>query len=398
MKTKPKNLSATSSSAPPRANLSGWQTVKLGEVCEFQRGLTYAKGDEVASSSNIVLRANNIDLATNLLDLTELKYIRDAIEIPPAKLVKPGSLMICTASGSKTHLGKVALIEEDYGYAFGGFMGLLTARAGVVPNYLFHLMTSPLYKSFIAELSDGANINNLKFDDLAEFAIPLPPLPEQRRIVGILDEALAGIAVAKAHAERNRQNARALFESHLHAVFSHPSPDWGETPFEECIDRVRYSAKIQRKDFLAEGPFAIVSQEAGSPNGFWDKEADVFRHDKPVVIFGDHTRVLKYVDFDFVLGADGVKILQPADILHPKFFFHQLCSIDLPSLGYARHYRLLAEQVLRYPPIKEQQRIAAELDALAAETRRLEGLYERKAAALDELKQSLLHQAFSGQL
>lgn len=144
----------------------GWKIEPLGELCEFQHGLTYAKGDEVDVSDNVVLRATNIDLTTNLLNFDELKYISDKVVVPDSKEVKKGSLMICTASGSKSHLGKVAYIDDDYNYAFGGFMGMITPKNGLNSKYLFHLMTSPDYKDFIGELSDGANINNLKFDDL----------------------------------------------------------------------------------------------------------------------------------------------------------------------------------------------------------------------------------------
>jgi type I restriction enzyme S subunit len=125
---------------------------------------------------------------------------------------------------------------------------------------------------------------------------------------------------------------------------------------------VEYTRKVQRKDFLLEGQFPIVSQEAEFTNGFWDDEADLFKLSKPVVVFGDHTQVLKYVDFDFVLGADGVKILQPRNFLWPKFFFYQLQAAELPSLGYARHYRLFKELEISVPPLAEQQRIVGVLD------------------------------------
>ena len=97
-------------------------------------------------------------------------------------------------------------------------------------------------------------------------------------------------------------------------------------------------------------------------NGYWDNEADVFKITTPVVIFGDHTQVLKFVDFDFVLGADGVKILQPREFLRPKFFYYQLQAAEMPTLGYARHYRLLKELAIPVPPLAEQQRIVGVLD------------------------------------
>jgi type I restriction enzyme S subunit len=171
-----------------------------------------------------------------------------------------------------------------------------------------------------------------------------------------------------------------------------------EKPFEDCIEDVKYTTKIQRKEFLEDGEFPIVSQEAEFTNGYWDNAADVFEVTRPVVVFGDHTQVLKYIDFDFVLGADGVKILLPKPFLNPKFFFYALRSAPLKSLGYARHYRLLKELHVAYPNTNDQIAIVKKLDALETETQNLARLYEQKLAALEELKKSLLHQAFTGEL
>lgn len=137
---------------------------------------------------------------------------------------------------------------------------------------------------------------------------------------------------------------------------------WQTKSFEDCIEKVTYTAKIQRKDFLDEGEFPIVSQEGAFINGYWNEMADVFRVSSPIIIFGDHTKVLKYVDFDFVLGADGVKLLPPKEFMLPKFFYYQLQSVNLNSLGYARHYKLLRELEICYPPLPEQQRIVRLLD------------------------------------
>ncbi len=155
---------------------------------------------------------------------------------------------------------------------------------------------------------------------------------------------------------------------------------WEEMPFESCIESVVYTRKIQHKDFKNVGRFPIVSQEAAFTNGFWDDEADVFKLTTPVVIFGDHTQVLKYVDFDFVLGADGVKILQPRACLAPKFFYYQLQAVEMPSLGYSRHYRLLKELSLGVLPLPEQHRIVRILDEA------FEGIATAKANAEKNLQ------------
>lgn len=137
---------------------------------------------------------------------------------------------------------------------------------------------------------------------------------------------------------------------------------WQDKPFEDCIRKVTYSPKIQRKDFLEAGAYPVISQEESFINGYWDNEADLFKISTPVVLFGDHTQALKYVDFDFVLGADGVKILQPNDFLVPRYFYYFLRSVELPDLGYARHYRLLGGLTVSYPSKDEQRRIVSILD------------------------------------
>jgi type I restriction enzyme, S subunit len=174
--------------------------------------------------------------------------------------------------------------------------------------------------------------------------------------------------------------------------------DWRSLPFAACVRKVRTPPKIKRKEFLDSGQYPIVSQEADEINGYWDVETDVFRIPHPVVIFGDHTRVLKYVDFDFVMGADGVKILQPIEQLHPRYFFYVLSAFPVKHLGYARHYRLLKELNLPIAPLPEQERIVAILDEASEAIEELKAGLTAKLAHLQELKQSILQKAFSGEL
>ncbi len=165
---------------------------------------------------------------------------------------------------------------------------------------------------------------------------------------------------------------------------------WGKIPFEDSIVKVKYTTKIPSNDYLEQGLYPIVSQEEGLISGYWDNANDVFKVSTPVVIFGDHTRILKYVDFDFVLGADGVKILQPIKSIDAKFFKLYLESCKIPSLGYSRHYKLLKELHVPIPPREEQEKIVAELDCLS-------GVIEKKREQLkelDALAQSIFYEMF----
>ncbi|HJX51214.1 MAG TPA: restriction endonuclease subunit S [Polyangia bacterium] len=171
---------------------------------------------------------------------------------------------------------------------------------------------------------------------------------------------------------------------------------WERALFEDCVEKVTYTRKVQRKDFLPEGEHPIVSQEEEFINGYWNQKADLFSVERPIIVFGDHTKVLKYVDFDFVLGADGVKILQPREFLLPRFFYYQLQTANLESLGYARHYRLLKELEIVYPPLPEQRRIVGILDEA------FEGIATAKANAEKNLQnaralfESHLQSVFAG--
>lgn len=196
-----------------------WKTVELGDVCEFTRGLTYSKVDEVEFSNNAVLRATNIDLESNKLNLEEIRYINSSVKINEDKKIKLNDILICTASGSKSHLGKVALINEQLDMAFGGFMAVLRVKETIEAKFLFNYLTSDIFLNHVSRLADGANINNLKFSQIQNLKINLPPLPTQQKIVTKLDAIFAEIDTATAAAETNTKNAEALFQSYLTEVF-----------------------------------------------------------------------------------------------------------------------------------------------------------------------------------
>lgn len=170
---------------------------------------------------------------------------------------------------------------------------------------------------------------------------------------------------------------------------------WQTKNFEDCMDKVTYTNKIQRKDFLKSGDFPIISQEAEYINGYWNNINDLFKVNNPVIIFGDHTQVLKYIDFDFVLGADGVKILNPKSFLGTKYLYYFLQSVDLKSLGYARHYRLLKEIEIHFPTLSEQHRIVKILDKVFANISKVKENTENNLQNAKELFESYLQSVFA---
>ncbi|MEK7549897.1 MAG: restriction endonuclease subunit S [Patescibacteria group bacterium] len=169
---------------------------------------------------------------------------------------------------------------------------------------------------------------------------------------------------------------------------------WQLRDFEDCLTKLTYTNKIQRKNFLESGEFPVVSQEIGTINGYWNDKRDLFLVKKPVIIFGDHTQILKYIDFDFVLGADGVKILQTKDGIDSKFFFYFLQSVTFKQLGYARHYRLLKEIQVPIPLLAEQKRTVKILDEKFAQIEELKRITEQQIKNSRELFESYAQSIF----
>lgn len=136
----------------------------------------------------------------------------------------------------------------------------------------------------------------------------------------------------------------------------------GVLDFEQAVKSVTPVTKINAKEFKSSGSFPIVSQEAALISGYWDREQDVMHFERPVVVFGDHTRNVKFVDFDFVAGADGVKIFQPIEELEPKYLYYWLLAFPVEGLGYSRHYRLLKGRSILVPRRSAQLEVVSKLD------------------------------------
>ena len=169
---------------------------------------------------------------------------------------------------------------------------------------------------------------------------------------------------------------------------------WKYLLFEKSIVKVKKQKSIKSKDYKEEGLYPVVSQESSLISGYFDDASILYQHDTPVVIFGDHTQNVKYVDFDFIVGADGVHILSPIAEITPKFFYYQLKSIKLRNLGYARHYKLLKEESIGYPPLPEQERIVSLLDGLSAKIHALQSNFDTTVTLCNDLKQSILKDIF----
>ena len=293
-----------------------------------------------------------------------------------------------------------------------------------IPEFLYYYFT---YKKdeLVAQAAGNAqpNISQVKIKNTR---IPVTTLEEQRRIVTLLDEAFADIATAKANAEKNLQNARELFESHLDEVLSSQAGDHIPTRLGTEVDLVagfafsssRYSnnendIRLLRGDNIMQGYLRWEDvkrwpvSDSAAHEKFALKEGDVvLAMDRPWVKAGLKRAQMTATDLP-CLQVQRTARLRPKQNLSADFLFHLTGSqafsrhlLDVQTGIGVPHISGAQVQDFKFmrPPLAKQAMIATELQKLQDETQRLEFIYRQKITALDDLKKSLLHQAFSGQL
>lgn len=164
------------------------------------------------------------------------------------------------------------------------------------------------------------------------------------------------------------------------------------------IDVTDSQKKIKQKEYLLKGKWPVIDQGQHFIGGYSDADELIYTDELPVIIFGDHTRNVKYIDFQFIQGADGVKVLKPQSFIYSKFLFWLLKGTPFPSLGYRRHFPVLKKMVAPLPPLDEQQRLVARIESLFAKLDAAKAKVQTVLDAHETRKATLLHDAFAGKL
>lgn len=390
---------------------AGWAVKPLGEVCDFDKQQGLHKN---------------------------LPYVGlEHIESHTAQFIgstDPVVVKSATFRFSKQHVlyGRLRpYLKKAFSPDFEGHCSTeifpIKPKPGLSREYLLYWLLSDETTEKINATSTGARMPRADMNKVLGFDFPLPPLPEQHRIVAILDAAFDGIATAKANAEQNLQNARALFESHLQAVFTEQGEGWAEKPFSEICD-IKHGYAFEGEFFSSAGEYVLLT-----PGNFYETGGYRDRGDKQKYYVGDIPRDYVLNEGDLLVamteqaaGLLGSPILVPESdkFLHNQrlglvvkkpgvawsneFFFHVFNTKQVRQAIHesasgvkVRHTSptKIGQVVVVFPSsVSEQEGIVVKLAALTEETQRLESLYRQKLAALEELKKSLLHQAFSGAL
>jgi type I restriction enzyme S subunit len=399
----------------------GWETKRLGEVCLIKpaKSEVREKLEDSDFVSFLPMEALGVDqmLATPI-QVKRLSEVAGSYTYFAEGDVLLAKITPCFENGK---LGIASGLKNGVGFGSSEYI-VFRPNSTVRKEWLYYLLSRDSFRNEGAERMSGAvGHKRVSKEFIEAYPIPIPPLAEQQRIVGILDEAFAGIARAKANAEQNLQNARALFESHLQAVFSQRGEGWvettvgaeirfidyrGKTPVKTEIGIRLITAKNVKMGYLQESPMEYIAAdnyESWMTRGIPKKGDVLFTTEAPLA------NVAQLDTDEKVAFAQRIIIMQPnAEKLDCTFLKYLLLSQPVQerirSKGTGATVQGIKASLLKtieisFPiSLQEQRRIVAQLDALALETRSLAAIYERKLAALEELKKSLLHQAFSGEL
>ncbi|HHJ1006391.1 TPA: restriction endonuclease subunit S [Escherichia coli] len=278
---------------------------------------------------------------------------------------------------------------------------VLTGKSGFYLPYMEFLSESLYFQQTCFHSSIGVHIEKMifKLDSWFKWPFNIPPLSEQKRIVKILSTWDEAISVTDKLLTNSQQQKKALMQQLLTGQKRlldengvRFNGEWVYLTFDNAfIVANKKSAQVKSSDYLQSGSIPIIDQGQSRIAGYCNN-LEVYS-DVPVIVFGDHTRCVKWIEFVFCPGADGTQVIKTSKILEPKLGYYLLSNTDIPNLGYSRHMRELKEKDFRLPlDIKEQQKIAAVLSAADAEISTL----EKKLACLKDEKKALMQQLLTG--
>ncbi|EOC0575792.1 restriction endonuclease subunit S [Cronobacter sakazakii] len=320
-----------------------WKT--LGEVAKYIRGLTYSKSNESADGQGYrVLRANNITLSSNCLNLNDVKVVKFDTKVKDSQKLYKDDILISAASGSREHVGKVAYIESDIDYYFGGFMGVVRCDEKLNPRYLFHVLTSDIFQKYLDEMLNSSTINNLNSAVMGGFKIPIPcpnnpekSLAIQAEIVRILDkftaltaELTAELTMRKKQYNYYRDQLLSFDEEQEKPIYLEKLLDGVEVEWLPLSDLARIRNGKDHKS-LSEGEFPVYG------SGGIMRYVDTYAYNKPSVLIPRKGSLgnLFFIDVPFwTVDTIFYTEIDEAQI-RPKYLYYFLTTVGLGEMNQA---------------------------------------------------------------
>ena len=372
---------------------AGWTTVPMAELCSIQSGKSDTKDSVPDGPYAFFDRSKTIKRSS--------RFLRDC-----EALIIPGE---GAEFLPRYFNGKFDLHQRAY--ALFDFSPKLDVR------FLFYYLHHTA--DYFPRVAVGATVKSLRLRHFEELPVAITSLPEQQRIVTLLDEAFDGIATAKAHAEKNLQNARAIFESHLQSVFTQRGDGWISTTIgESCTLKSGTTVPVSIEKQSGDIPYVKVAEMTLSDNqdGITTSIRFLDRPDvkpgwfipKGAVIFPKRggailTNKKRLALVDMCADLNIMSVI-PSESITPEFLYFYFLTVDMRKLGTGssipqiNNYDIAPLEISFPKSLTKQAEIADSIRSLESECQALESIYQRKLTALDELKKSLLHRAFNGDL
>lgn len=396
---------------------NGWNTSPLADLCEVFDDGDWIESKDQSDKGIRLIQTGNVGEGVFKDRIEKARYIAEAT----FKRLRCNEIFEgdCLISRLPDPVGRSCILP-DTGERMITAVDCTIVRFKpnkFLPTFFSYYTQSDAYLGAINRECTGTTRNRISRSKLGLITIPVPPLPEQQRIVGVLDEAFEGIAIAKDNAEKNVENSRSLFESYLQSVFTHHGEGWVEKQLSDVCAITSTLVDPRKKEFLdlvhvGAGNIESKTGILGDMKTARDERlvSGKFLFDTSMVLYSKIRPYLMKVarpDFDGLCSADMYPLAPVPDQITRGYLFHLLLSkgfTDYAIQGSARagmpkvNREHLFEFKVWLPAVKKQIEIAEKLDELHQETQRLNSIYERKLTALGSLKKSLLHQAFTGNL
>ena len=280
---------------------------------------------------------------------------------------------------------------------------VLRPKDKILPEYIHFFIRQPVFlKEAISYFTGAVGQQRIPKEFLINYEIPLPPFSEQKRIASKIQDLVQEIEHARTACEKQLEAAKALPSAYLREVFEGEEANkWKRESFEKCIDE-NNMLKIKglpQKIYQETGAYPIVDQGHNLICGYTDDDNNVYKGQLPFIIFGDHTRIFKYIDFPFAVGADGTRIITPkSELVFPLYFYFALLNLEIRDLGYSRHYKLLKKTSIPIPELNTQRQIASMLKEKINYSENLRASVEKQLEAINAMPQAILRKAFRGEL
>ncbi len=371
----------------------GWKGTRLEEIARIKSGSTPSRAQgERYFDANGTPWVKTMDLNNGYIDETDESITDDALRESACSVFPQGSVLVAMYGGYN-QIGRTGLLRVDAAVN-QAISALQISSNDAISEYVLHWLNThvDVWKQFAASSRKDPNITR---KDVCGFPILLPPLEEQRKIAAILSAWDEAIEQQTRLIELKRERKRGLMQQLLTGRLrftEFAGLEWGTKSFENTYRTVNGKKyQIQKADYADAGAFPVVDQGQSQIAGFTDN-TNVF-DDVPIIVFGDHTRIIKWVDFPFAVGADGTQLLKTANGIDQNFGFYLLQTAKLPNLGYSRHMRELKQKTLFIPTsFEEQQKIATVLSVADAELETLTA----QLAALKTQKRGMMQRLLTG--